>query len=36
MAENSGDVSTAMVIGIGIVLFMAVVGVWYLFLRTHG
>ena len=33
MAEESGEISSMTVIGIGIVLFVAVVAVWYLFLR---
>lgn len=33
MAESSGDVSSMTVIGIGVVLFVAVVGIWYVFLK---
>lgn len=33
MAEESSDISSMTVIGIGIVLFIVVVGVWYLFLK---
>ena len=35
MAENSTEISTMTVIGIGVVLFVAIVGIWYLFLRVH-
>jgi uncharacterized membrane protein len=31
MAEESSEISSMTVIGIGVVLFIAVVGVWYLF-----
>jgi hypothetical protein len=33
MAEESKEISSMTVIGIGIVLFIAVVGFWYLFLK---
>jgi hypothetical protein len=33
MAEGSGDISSMTVIGIGVVLFVAVVGIWYVFLK---
>ena len=36
MAENTeaaGEISNVMVIGIGIVLFVAIIGIWYLFLK---
>jgi hypothetical protein len=33
MAEESTEISSMTVIGIGIVLFIAVVGIWYLFLK---
>jgi len=33
MAEESAEISSMMVIGIGIVLFIVILGVWYLFLK---
>jgi hypothetical protein len=33
MAEESSEISSMTVIGIGVVLFVAVVGVWYLFIK---
>jgi hypothetical protein len=33
MAEESSEISSMTVIGIGIVLFIIIVGVWYLFLK---
>jgi hypothetical protein len=33
MAKNSGDVNNLMVIGIGVMLFMVVFGIWFRFLR---
>ena len=33
MAEESEGISSMTVIGIGVVLFIAVVGIWYLFLK---
>lgn len=35
MAETteSTEISSGMVIGIGVVLFVVIVGIWYLFLR---
>ena len=33
MAENSGEISTVMVTGIGIVIFLVIAGALYLFLR---
>jgi hypothetical protein len=33
MAEDSGEVNNLMVIGIGVMLFMVVVGIWFRFLR---
>jgi hypothetical protein len=33
MADTSGEVSSMTVIGIGIVLFVIIVGIWYLFLK---
>jgi hypothetical protein len=33
MAETSTEISSMTVIGIGIVLFIAIVGIWYLFIR---
>jgi hypothetical protein len=33
MAEESGEISSMTVIGIGIVLFIAIVGIWYLFIK---
>jgi hypothetical protein len=33
MAEETEEVSRMTVVGIGIVLFVIIVGIWYLFLR---
>lgn len=33
MAEKSGEVSSGMVLGIGVVLFLVIVGIWYVFLK---
>ena len=33
MAEESSEVSSMTVIGIGVVLFIIIVGVWYIFLK---
>jgi hypothetical protein len=33
MAEESSEISNVTVIGIGIVLFLVVVGVWYLVIK---
>lgn len=33
MAEESKEISSMTVIGIGVVLFIVIVGVWYLFLK---
>ncbi|AGB02637.1 hypothetical protein Metfor_1607 [Methanoregula formicica SMSP] len=33
MAEESSEISSMTVIGIGVVLFIIIVGVWYLFLK---
>ncbi len=33
MAEESDEISSMTVIGIGIVLFIAIVGIWYLFIK---
>jgi len=33
MAEETNDISSMTVIGIGIVLFIAIIGIWYLFLK---
>jgi hypothetical protein len=33
MAEESAEISSMTVIGIGIVLFIVILGVWYLFLK---
>ena len=33
MADKSDEISSMTVIGIGMVLFIAVVGIWYLFLK---
>ena len=35
MAEETTEISTVAVVGIGVVLFVVIVGVWYLFLRCH-
>jgi hypothetical protein len=33
MAEETTEISTMTVIAIGVVLFLVIVGVWYLFLK---
>jgi len=33
MAEETNDISGMTVIGMGIVLFIVIVGIWYLFLK---
>jgi hypothetical protein len=33
MAEETKDISSMTVIGIGIVLFIVIVGIWFLFLK---
>ena len=33
MAEDSGEVNTLMIVGIGAMLFLVVVGIWFRFLR---
>jgi len=33
MAEETQEISSMTVIGIGIVIFLVIVGVWYVFLR---
>jgi len=33
MAEESTEISSMTVIGIGIVIFVVIVGAWYMFLR---
>jgi len=33
MAEESSEISSMTVIGIGVVLFLIIVGVWYIFLK---
>jgi hypothetical protein len=33
MAEETQEISTMTVIGIGVVLFVVIVGVWFLFLK---
>jgi hypothetical protein len=33
MAEESDEISSMTVIGLGIVIFAVIVGAWYLFLR---
>jgi hypothetical protein len=33
MAEETTEISSMTVIGIGVVLFVVIVGVWYLFLK---
>jgi hypothetical protein len=33
MAEETQEISSMTVIGIGVVLFVVIVGIWYLFLR---
>ncbi len=33
MAEESNEISSMTVIGIGVVIFVVIVGIWYLFLK---
>jgi len=33
MAEESTEISSMTVIGIGVVIFVVIVGIWYLFLK---
>lgn len=33
MAEESKEISSMTVIGIGVVIFVVIVGIWYLFLK---
>jgi hypothetical protein len=33
MAEESSEISSMTVIGIGIVLFIVIVGIWFVFLK---
>lgn len=33
MAEETSEISSMTVLGIGIVLFIVIVGIWYLFLK---
>ena len=33
MAEESTEISSMTVVGIGIVLFVVIVGIWYLFIK---
>jgi len=33
MAEETSEISSMTVIGIGIVIFIVIVGIWYLFLK---
>ena len=33
MADETGEISSAMIIGVGIVLFAAIVGIWYVVIR---
>jgi len=33
MAEETNDISSMTVIGLGIVVFIVIVGIWYLFLK---
>ncbi len=33
MANETGEISNMTVIGIGIVIFIVVIGVWYLFVK---
>jgi len=33
IAEGSGEISNMTVIGIGIILFLAIIGIWYVVLR---
>jgi uncharacterized membrane protein len=34
MAEETREISSMTVIGIGVALFVVIVGIWYLFLRV--
>jgi hypothetical protein len=33
MAEESNEISSMTVIGIGVVIFVVIIGAWYLFLK---
>ena len=33
MEDETGEISSAMVIGVGVVLFVVIVGVWYAILK---
>ena len=33
MADESGEINNMMVIGIGVVLFVIIIGIWYLVLK---
>jgi hypothetical protein len=33
MADESSEISSMTVIGIGVVLFIVIVGIWYMFLK---
>jgi len=33
MAEESGEINSGMVIIVGVVIFAAIIGVWYVFLK---
>ena len=33
MASESGEINNVMVIGIGVVLFVIIIGIWYLVLK---
>jgi hypothetical protein len=33
MADESGEINNITVIGIGIALFIVIIGVWYLFIK---
>ncbi len=33
MADETGEISNIMVTGIGVVLFLIIIGIWYVFLK---
>jgi len=33
ITEDSGEINNMTVIGIGIILFLAIIGIWYVFLK---
>ncbi len=33
MADETGEISNMMVLGLGIVLFLVIIGIWHVFLK---